>query len=122
MKNLIYYTSLCISCIVIVLILASTLVVLGLSQSPLGNDFAYSLGIAIAHPQLWLISIGATLLLRPIFHRLVWKDNKKHDKTKALLCIVFGFFWLAYSIGMHMYAKKAQEAAIEHYKQTKQDY
>ncbi|WP_314815308.1 hypothetical protein [Hoylesella nanceiensis] len=122
MKNLIYYTSLCASCIVIVLILASTLVVLGLSQSPLGNDFAYSLGIAIAHPQLWLISIGATLLLRPIFHRLVWKDNKKHDKTKALLCIVFGFFWLAYSIGMHMYAKKAQEAAIEHYKQTKQDY
>ena len=107
MKNLIYYTSLCISCVVIVLILASTLVVLGLSQSPLGNDFAYSLGIAIAHPQLWLISIGATLLLRPIFHRLVWKDNKKHDKTKALLCIVFGFFWLAYSIGMHMYAKKS---------------
>ena len=85
MKNFIYYS-------VLIVLWATILVLLGIILVAIGGIEAqyYALVIAILQPRLWLISVGATLLLRPVVYKKIFGLQKSFGKSTATVLIVLG--------------------------------
>lgn len=96
MRKIIYYGSLIVLWLLVVMLLAVFLLMIGVF--PYVTDFAYSFGGACAHPQLWVISIGIILFVRPVLYKLVMKEQRRYGKTMAILLVVAGTIWLAMNV------------------------
>lgn len=87
MKKIIYYSILCFVFILLDLFISSILMLVGLF--PFIISYAYSLGRSIAHPELLLLCLGITMLLRPLFYKIVFKESKKFDN--GITYAIIGF-------------------------------
>lgn len=107
MKKVIYYASLALSWIVIVVLLAILCLLIGLI--PVEFGFGYSLGGACGHPQLWVISLGIVMLFRPLAFSLVMAEKRTFKRTLPIILIIVGTVWLAMNVGAKMYYEKAKQ-------------
>lgn len=107
MKKGIYYASLALLWIVVITLLAILCLLVGLM--PIKFGFGYSLGGACGHPQLWIVSLGVVLLLRPFVFRLVMGEKKNFKRTLPIILVVVGLIWLAMNVGARMYYEKAKQ-------------
>ena len=112
MKKVIYYISLFIAWLAIVIALAFILVICGVII-PTSSGLGYALGSACAHPQLWIISAGITMLIRPILHKAIFQTNKNFKKTVSLTLIAIGFIWLTMNLGAKIYHQAVEKAVLE---------
>lgn len=120
MKKTIYYVLLVLAWILAVLILALLLVITGIISSNFG--FGASLGTACGHPQLWVISIGIVLLLRPVIYKLVVKEERLFKKTVANILIVVGVIWLIINVGTRLYLESIEKDFFEQHKFELEQY
>ncbi len=120
MKKTIYIGLLILAWILAVLILALLLVMTGIVSSNFG--FGASLGTACGHPQLWVISIGIVLLLRPVIYKLVVKEERRFKKTVAIILIVVGAIWLAINVGARLYLESVEKEFFEQHKTELEQY
>lgn len=111
MKKILYYTILCALWCLVLLLLA--LVMSFCKLVPLSYGLGYALGVGCAHPQLWLMSLGITLLFRSKVYNVIQKDYKVFGKKTGILIIVVGGVWLSVSLGMKMYSSKLTKKLIE---------
>ena len=85
MKNVVYYLVLTILWAMILIFLGLILVAIGGIDAP-----HYAFVIAILQPRLWLISTGATMLLRPMVYKNIFGVHKSFSKSIATVIIILG--------------------------------
>lgn len=116
MKKLIYYLCLFITWFLILLIFSAIFALLGFTNLNFG--WAAALGSGCGKPFLMLISAGITMLLRRVWYKIIFKEQKKFDKSLAITFIVIGTFWMIFNVGASMLEKHAEQKLIETYEQS----
>ena len=119
MRNLAYYLSLTLVCVMIISLLSIVLLLTGVFDFQF--NWGYSLGSVLGIPAMWLISVAITMFLRPVILRVIFKESKEYSKTTAIILLILGFFWLCGNI----YASSLKRNAIETFEKSnyqKQEY
>lgn len=111
MKKILYYTVLCVLWCLVLLLMA--LLMSFCKLVPLSYGLGYALGAGCAHPQLWMISLGITLLFRSKVYNVIQKDCKVFGKKTGVVIIVIGVVWLSVNLGIKMYNHKLSTKLIE---------
>lgn len=111
MKNILYFISLLITWLVIIIGLAFIITLCGIVPTLYG--WGYALGSACGYPQLWIISLGCTLLIRPILYKVIFKEHKKYKKTVPVIIIIIGSLWLAMNLGAMIYNRAVEKTVME---------
>lgn len=111
MKNILYYISLIITWLVIIIVLAFILTICGIVPTLYG--WGYALGSACGYPQLWVIALGCTLLIRPALYKVIFKEHKEFKKTVPVIIIIIGSLWLAINLGAMIYNRAVEKAVME---------
>lgn len=119
MKKVIYLASLFIAWLVSIIALALILVICGVIPTSLG--WGYALGGACGLPQLWLISAGITMLIRPILHKAIFNENRVFKKVISTILIVIGIVWLAMNLGARMYHQVVEKAVLERMQENEEE-
>lgn len=107
MKKMIYFGSLVISWVVMLLLLAFLCLILGVI--PMEFGLGYSWGRACGHLQLWVISLGIVLLLRPFVYKFIMTEQKVFKRTLPIILVIVGLVWLAMNVGARMCYEKAKQ-------------
>lgn len=113
MKKVAYILTSILLWLIFVFIFAVILILIGVYTFE--YNWGYSLGGGMARPQIWLISIGFVLLLRPYIYKLIYKSNKCFKKSIAIGCIILGFIWFAMNTGAKMFSDWTSKQVIEKY-------
>lgn len=119
MKNILYYISLIITWLVIIIVLAFILTICGIVPTLYG--WGYALGSACGYPQLWIISLGCTLLIRSVLHKVIFKEQKSYKKTIPILIIIIGCLWLAMNLGAMIYNRAVEKAVNERLQESEEE-
>lgn len=113
MNKFLYFLSLTVLWIGIISLFAILLIIA--SVIPIDFGFSYALGRGMATPQIWLISIGITLLCRPIIYKFLYKETKHFSKKGATICIILGLIWCVLNIGSKLVSHVVEKELIENY-------
>lgn len=120
MKRVLFYSVLILIWAIMVLTYAFIIVLLGFDNKP-AYGFYGRLGSAAICPNMWLLLLGVTLLLRKKLSRLFFKKETKFDSNLVILCFVFGVLGLLWS-GFVRYAnyitQKEVKEVIEQYQES----
>lgn len=119
MRNLAYYLSLTLVCVIIISLLSVVLLLIGVFDFQF--NWGYSLGSVLGIPALWLISVAITMFLRPIILRTVLKESKEYSKTTAIILLILGVFWLCGNVYLSFVKRNTIEAIEKSYYQKQKD-
>ena len=117
MKKILYYSVLIVIWAVMVLTYAFIIVLLGFDDKP-AYGFYGRLGSAVVCPEMWLLLLGVTLLLRKKLWRLFFKKETKFDPNLVILCFVFGVLGLLWSAFVRYTSSIARQEVIEQYHES----
>jgi anaerobic C4-dicarboxylate transporter len=117
MKKILFYSVLIVIWAVMVLTYALIIVLLGFDDKP-AYGFYGRFGAACACPEMWLLLLGLTLLLRKKLSRLIFKKETKFDSNPAILCLILGVLWLLFTVFQRFTSSIIQQEVIEQYQES----
>ncbi len=108
MKNVIYYSSLIFLWLIIHFLLGTLVITI---EGPLPSPL-YILGISILIPELWVLSVGLTMLSRKVLAKRILCEEKSYSKIAPAILISLGSVLLGANILLGLIQKKNVEANI----------
>ena len=106
MKNVVYYSTLLTLWVVIHLLLSSALIII------LSIDGPYALAIAAVMPEVWILSVGLTMLSRKVLAKRILCEEKSYSKIAPAILISLGSVLFGANILLGLIQKKNVEANI----------
>lgn len=82
---------------------------------PTIEGWDYALGVSMAKPPFWLLSIGLVMLFRKFLYKLVFSQAKEFSKQTAIIVLVLGGIWVTSSIATSFFTEYTSKKALATY-------